>query len=97
MKTPRTVGVEEELLLVDPETRTISPRSSQVVRANREHGEGEHPRAASDELDLDGSAWTTLPFHSGLARSDHSFGRSSGFTRSRLAMITISEAAKGVL
>lgn len=51
MTTPRTVGVEEELLLVDPQTRTTSPRSSQVVRANREHGEGAHPRAASDELD----------------------------------------------
>jgi carboxylate-amine ligase len=51
MDAPRTVGVEEELLLVDPETRTISPRSSQVVRANRAQGHGGRPRAASDELD----------------------------------------------
>ena len=36
MDTPRTVGMEEELLLVDRETRTISPRSSQVVRAARD-------------------------------------------------------------
>lgn len=56
MDTPRTVGVEEELLLIDPATRTISPRSSQVVRTNREHTlhdeHGvEHPHAATDELD----------------------------------------------
>jgi carboxylate-amine ligase len=51
MDTPRTVGVEEELLLIDPSTRTISPRSSQVVRANREQGAGARPRAATDELD----------------------------------------------
>jgi carboxylate-amine ligase len=51
MDTPRTVGVEEELLLIDPQTRTISPRSNEVVRANREHGGGKHPHAASDELD----------------------------------------------
>jgi len=56
MDTPRTVGVEEELLLIDRETRTISPRSSEVVRANREHGHaeelrGDRPHAASDELD----------------------------------------------
>ena len=29
---PRTVGVEEELLLVDPETRQLSPRSETVLR-----------------------------------------------------------------
>ncbi|MGZ4476689.1 MAG: glutamate-cysteine ligase family protein, partial [Nocardioides sp.] len=56
MDIPRTVGVEEELLLIDPETRTISPRSNQVVRANREHAlRDEHgmerPHAATDELD----------------------------------------------
>lgn len=56
MDTPRTVGVEEELLLVDPETRTTSPRSNEVVRANREHAlheerSGAHPHAATDELD----------------------------------------------
>ena len=55
METPRTVGVEEELLLVDPQTRTISSRSSEVVRAHREHvraadGSPSSP-AASDELD----------------------------------------------
>lgn len=47
----RTVGVEEELLLIDPETRAVSARSVEVLKANREHGSGRHPRASSDELD----------------------------------------------
>ncbi|HWJ10959.1 MAG TPA: glutamate--cysteine ligase [Nocardioides sp.] len=34
----RTVGVEEELLLVDPETRMASPRSQQVLKYAAEHG-----------------------------------------------------------
>lgn len=34
----RTVGVEEELLLVDPETRAVSSRSVEVRKANRERG-----------------------------------------------------------
>lgn len=36
--TLRTVGVEEELLLVDPETREASPRSQQVLKYAVEHG-----------------------------------------------------------
>src|SRR3954454_23743771 len=47
----RTVGVEEELLLVDPETRAISARSAAVLKANREHGSGRDPQLSSDELD----------------------------------------------
>jgi carboxylate-amine ligase len=47
--TPRTVGVEEELLLVDPATRSASPRSQQVLKQLREHSTA--PGAASDELD----------------------------------------------
>lgn len=49
--TVRTVGVEEELLLVDPETRAVSARSAEVLKVNREHGGGRRPSAASDELD----------------------------------------------
>lgn len=47
----RTVGVEEELLLVDPDTRAVSERSAEVLKVNREHGSGRHPAASSDELD----------------------------------------------
>lgn len=36
--TRRTVGVEEELLLIDPETRQASPRSQQVLKYAAEHG-----------------------------------------------------------
>ncbi len=42
----RTVGVEEELLLVDPQTRTAAPRSQQVLKYAAEHG-----IAAHDQLD----------------------------------------------
>lgn len=34
----RTVGVEEELLLIEPETRAASPRSQQVLKYAAEHG-----------------------------------------------------------
>jgi carboxylate-amine ligase len=47
----RTVGVEEELLLIDPETRAVSARSAEVLKANREHGSGRNPHASTDELD----------------------------------------------
>lgn len=47
----RTVGVEEELLLIDPETRAVSARSVEVLKANREHGSGRDPQVSSDELD----------------------------------------------
>ncbi len=41
----RTVGVEEELFLVDPETRQISPRSPEVLKFAAEH------ETDSDDLD----------------------------------------------
>jgi len=47
----RTVGVEEELLLVDTATRAVSARSVEVLKLNREHLSGRHPHVASDELD----------------------------------------------
>jgi carboxylate-amine ligase len=47
----RTVGVEEELLLVDPQTRAVSARSVEVLKTNRDNLSGRDPHAASDELD----------------------------------------------
>lgn len=44
---PRTVGMEEELLLVDPDTREASPRSQQVLKHAAEH----EPEIAEDDLD----------------------------------------------
>ena len=47
------MGIEEELLLVDPETRGISSRAHEVLKEFREHGAGRGagPRPATDELD----------------------------------------------
>jgi carboxylate-amine ligase len=51
MPTGRTLGVEEELLLVDPATREITARSRQVIKEFREHGRGARESASTDELD----------------------------------------------
>ena len=47
----RTVGVEEELLVVDPTTRSVTSRAPEVLRENAEHLAGGGARRASDELD----------------------------------------------
>ncbi len=47
----RTIGIEEELLLVDPETRQIGSRSPQVLKEFREHGAGRAPWVSHDEVD----------------------------------------------
>jgi carboxylate-amine ligase len=47
----RTIGVEEELLLVDPETREMSPRATQVIKEFREHAQRPQASVATDELD----------------------------------------------
>jgi carboxylate-amine ligase len=47
----RTVGVEEELLVVDPVTRSVTPRAAEILRENVERGPGRSPRRAADELD----------------------------------------------
>lgn len=49
--TTRTVGVEEEQLLIDTETRAVSDRSTQVLKSHHEHGPGRDPHRASDEID----------------------------------------------
>jgi carboxylate-amine ligase len=46
----RTVGVEEELLVIDPTTRSVTSRARQVVREHDERRRNA-PRRASDELD----------------------------------------------
>jgi carboxylate-amine ligase len=47
----RTVGVEEELLLVDPQSRQTGPFSPQVLKEFREHGPGRRDDVADDDLD----------------------------------------------
>lgn len=51
MVTVRTVGIEEELLLMDPATGSISSRARQVIKEFREHGRGGRASVATDELD----------------------------------------------
>jgi carboxylate-amine ligase len=48
---PRTVGVEEELLVVDPATRSVTSRAREVLLENAERGPGGDPQRASDSLD----------------------------------------------
>lgn len=48
---PRTVGVEEELLLVDPASRRVTSRAPEVLKGFREHGRGRLRSVATDELD----------------------------------------------
>ncbi len=49
----RTIGIEEELLLVDPETRQMSSRAGQVIKHFHEHGGRARPTVATDELDYE--------------------------------------------
>ncbi|MBA2952399.1 YbdK family carboxylate-amine ligase [Nocardioides sp. MAH-18] len=48
----RTVGVEEELLLLDPTTREVVAAAPALLKEFREHGAGRRPpRTSTDELD----------------------------------------------
>ncbi len=49
--TLRAIGLEEELLLIDPTTRRVSSRAPQVLKVFREHGRGRLASVATDELD----------------------------------------------
>lgn len=86
--TPRTVGVEEELLLVDPATRAASPRSQQVLKQLREHGAA--PRASSDELDQE------LFRHQLETRTDPATDLTDTLAQLRAARRTAGEAAAEV-
>ncbi len=47
----RTLGVEEELLLVDPATGQVASRAEAVLARRREQGQDQEPQDAADELD----------------------------------------------
>ncbi|MBZ5736945.1 carboxylate-amine ligase [Nocardioides mangrovi] len=48
----RTVGVEEELLLLDPDSRQVAAAAPAVLKEFHEHGHGRRPpHAATDEID----------------------------------------------
>lgn len=50
-RTPRRVGIEEELLLVDPATRCVTSRAAEVLKTFHEHGRGRRAAVATDHLD----------------------------------------------
>ena len=86
--TPRTVGVEEELLLVDPATRAASPRSQQVLKHLREHGAT--PHATSDTLEQE------LFRHQLETRTDPATDLADTLAQLRAARRTAGEAAAQV-
>jgi glutamate---cysteine ligase / carboxylate-amine ligase len=45
----RTLGLEEELILVEPATRSVSSRAPEVLKEFREHGPGRRPDRGADE------------------------------------------------
>jgi carboxylate-amine ligase len=49
----RTVGIEEELLLVDPRTRALSDRSHEVLRDHHARRGGKGPHPASQDLEAE--------------------------------------------
>ena len=88
MGEPRTVGVEEEFLLVDPETRAVSPRASEVIKGHEEHGHHRVPHVASDELDKE------LFQHQLETRTDPSADLADVGCQIRAARRTAGEAAE---
>ncbi|HWI42825.1 MAG TPA: glutamate--cysteine ligase [Nocardioides sp.] len=81
---PRTVGVEEELLLVDPETRRGSPHSQQVLKHWQEHHSDEDAEPLDHELFRHQIETRTPPLtdlaelHRALVRSRQAVAESAG-------------------
>lgn len=84
---PRTLGIEEELLLVDPQTRRITAGSAQVLKSFREHGRGRHASVATDELDQE------LFRHQLETRTDPTASTEDALAQVRDARRTAGEAA----
>ena len=90
--TVRTLGVEEELLLLDPSTRQVSSRSNEVIKVFREHGAGRDHVAratvATDELDQE------LFLHQIETRTDPSDNLQDALAQVVAARRTAGEAAR---
>ena len=90
--TVRTLGIEEELLLLDPATRQVSSRSHEVIKRFREHGAGRDDVAratvATDELDQE------LFLHQIETRTDPSDDRQDALAQVVAARRTAGEAAR---
>ncbi|WP_244927664.1 glutamate--cysteine ligase [Nocardioides sp. W7] len=81
------LGIEEELLLVDPATRLVTARSTRVLKEFREHGRGRHASVATDELDQE------LFRHQLETRTDPTTSIEDALTQIREARRTAGEAA----
>lgn len=87
----RTVGVEEELLLLDPATREVVAAAPALLKEFREHGAGRRPpRAATDELDQE------LFRHQLETRTDPSTDVADILDQLLAARRTAAEAARAV-
>jgi carboxylate-amine ligase len=84
----RTLGVEEELLLVDPATGESTARSRQVIKEFREHGRGGRDSVATDEIDQE------LFRHQLEVRTDPTADLADAAAQIRDARHTVGEAAE---
>lgn len=85
----RAVGLEEELLLVDPRTREVVPAAQQVLKRFREHGRGRvEGRAATDDVDQE------LFRHQLETRTDPTRDLGDAFAQLVTARRTAGEAAR---
>src|SRR6188472_3153933 len=87
----RPVGVEEELVLLDPASREVVAAAPAVLKKFREHGAGRRPpRAATDELDQE------LFRHQLETRTDPSTDLGEVLDQLLAARRTAAEAARAV-
>ena len=85
----RTLGIEEELLLLDPASRGVAPGAPRVLKEFREHGRGRQlARAASDEVDQE------LFRHQLETRTDPTTSAADAFAQLVTARRTAGEAAR---
>lgn len=94
MEDKRTVGVEEELLLIDPETRQASPRSDQVL----EHLPPDEQRDAAEDLDHElfrHQLETRTPPAVGLDELREHLVRGRRFAAEAAARVGLATAASG--
>src|SRR3954470_21080087 len=85
----RTLGIEEELLLVDPTTRAVVPGAPRVLKEFREHGRGRGGAGpATDALDEE------LFRHQLETRTDPPRDASDAFAQLVTARRTAGEAAR---
>ena len=87
----RSLGIEEELLLVDPGTREVAARAPQVLKEFHEHGRGRRiDRPATDDLEAE------LFRHQLETRTDPTTDADDAFAQLVSARRTAGEAARAV-